>query len=65
MIYVKTVYHEKHMRLPNISKYPTKKEADSFIKTCLKWGIDIVSCKIVTDNEVKRLIANNAAEVNE
>lgn len=62
MVYVKTTYGEKSMRLPNISKYPTKEDADSIIKACLKWGINIASCEIIDTDEAKRLIVDNAAE---
>ena len=48
-VYVKTVYQSSHHKEPNISEYKTKKEAESFIETCLQWGIGIVSCKIVKD----------------
>ncbi len=46
-IYVKTVYKAMYLREPGISKHNTKKEAEIFIDTCLKWGIGIVSCEIV------------------
>lgn len=65
MVYVKTTYGEKSMQLPNISKYSTKEDANFSIKTCLEWGIDIASCKIIDANEAKRLIADGAAETDE
>lgn len=46
-VYVKTVYEESHHREPNISDYDSEDEAKSFIDTCLKWGIGIVSCEII------------------
>jgi len=64
MYYVKTEY-QKHLgfqRLPNISEYRTKKEAQSFIDMCLKWGIGISSCKIVDKVIADQLISDGAAE---
>ncbi len=46
-VYVETVYTPDHMREPNISEYNSVAEAESFINTCLEWGIGIVSCEIV------------------
>lgn len=63
MIYVKTTYDIKSMRLPNISKYSSRKKADSFVKICLKWGIGIMSCKIITSNTADRLITRREAEM--
>lgn len=65
IVYVKTAYGGKSMRLPNVSKYSTKKDANSFIKMCLKWGMNIVSCEIIDINEAKRLIADGVAETDE
>ena len=48
-IYVKTVYEANQYREPNISEYDSIGDAQSFINTCLRWGIGIVSCEI-TDN---------------
>ena len=50
-VYVKTVYGSKSMREPDISEYDTEKEANSAIQTCLKWGIDIVSCEKISEQE--------------
>jgi len=65
VIYVKTTYGERSARLPNISKYPTEEDANSLIKACLKWGINIVSCEIIDVNEAKHLIADGVAETDE
>lgn len=46
-IYVKTTYSGDIVREPNISEYKTKEEAESFVKTCLQWGIEITSCEII------------------
>ena len=46
-IYVETVYGMESFRDPNIEGYDSKEEAEAFISTCLQWGIDIVSCKII------------------
>lgn len=51
-IYVKTIYEAQHMREPNISEYKNLKEAQLMIDACLKWGMGIVSCKII-DKENK------------
>ena len=48
-IYVKTVYSPQHMREPNISEYDSIKKANTFIDICLKWGIGIVSCEIISE----------------
>ncbi len=50
-IKVKTVYEPKYMKLATVSEYPTKQQAENFISTCLKWGIGIVSCEIIEDEE--------------
>jgi len=65
VIYVKTTYGRKSMRLPNISKYPNEKEAKLDIEVTVKWGIDINSCKIIGAKEAERLIAVGKAETNE
>jgi hypothetical protein len=50
--WVKTVYGGPNSyREPDISPHPSKKEAESFISTCLQWGIGIVSCEIVPKPE--------------
>ena len=46
-ILVKTIYGPTSFREPDITEYNSKKEAKIMIRTCLKWGIDIVSCKII------------------
>jgi len=48
-IYVKTVYSRQHTREPNISEYDSVEDAQTFIDTCLEWGIGIVSCKIISN----------------
>lgn len=61
MIYVKTVYDNKY-RLPDISKYGTDEGADLFIRTCLRWGIKILSCEKIDETEAKELLASGQAE---
>ncbi len=51
MVKVQTVYGSDYGRSPNISEYKTREEAEQFIETCLKWGIDIVSCEIIGEKE--------------
>jgi len=51
---VKTVYAPEHFREPGLYYYRTQKEAKMFIRTCLKWGIGIVSCEIV-QSPVKKI----------
>ena len=62
MVYVKTVYTKESFRLPNISAYRTEKEASSFRRICLKHGIGIVSCEIVSESEARRLLKDGLAE---
>ncbi len=52
-IYVKTVYSQEYMREPNSSEYDSTKDAKVFINACLKWGIGIVSCKIIPKSDIK------------
>ena len=47
MTYVETVYDPSHFRKPDVSGYETKTEAEMMVRTTLKWGMGIVSCKIV------------------
>lgn len=44
MFYVETKCTDRE---PNIESYETEEEAEAIVKTCLKWGINIVSCKLV------------------
>jgi hypothetical protein len=48
---VRTVYHPSSNRKPDISEYKTKEIAQSMIDMILKWGIGIVSCKIIEGGE--------------
>jgi len=41
---------------PDVQECASEKEADGFVDTCLKWGIGIVSCKKVTEEEAKRIM---------
>lgn len=50
-IKVKTVYESRYVSEPAISEYETRKEAEQFVKTCLAWGIGIVSCEIIEDEK--------------
>lgn len=56
MIYVKTVYGTNSYRLPDISTYSNDKSADLFINTCIRWGIDIVSCEKISKTEANGLL---------
>ena len=49
MVKVKTVAKSFSMggKESWVSEYPTRKEAEAYIRTALKWGIGIISCKIV------------------
>ena len=51
-VYVKTIYGPSSMREPNIHGYDSVQQAQSFIDSCLKWGIDIVSCAIVDIDKI-------------
>ena len=53
---VKTVYSAKSMRKPNISGYKNRREASSTIRTTLKWGIDIISCEIISKEDAQTLL---------
>ena len=44
---VKTVYANAYKRAPDITEYPSKGNAESFVEHCRKWGIGIVSCDII------------------
>lgn len=56
MVMVETRYSAGRWRKPNISVYKTKKEAEEIIKATLKWGIGILSCKIIKKKkEVKEI----------
>ena len=47
-IKVKTVFAQQYSgREPEITEYKTNEEAQAFIKTCLRWGIGIISCDII------------------
>ncbi len=46
--YVKTVYDYQK---PNITRYTSKDTAENMIKSCLKWGIGIVSCEFVEEEK--------------
>ena len=50
---VKTVYGPTSVREPDFTTYDSKEEAEFMIGTTLKWGIDIVSCEIVSSEEIK------------
>jgi hypothetical protein len=50
-VYVKTTYESQTMQEPDISEYDSKEEANGFITTCLKWGIGIVSCNIISKDQ--------------
>ena len=63
MYYVKTNYIPSSYRLPNISKFRTDKEVAIHISTCLKWGIGILSCKIIPKETANRLLSKGKAEV--
>jgi len=52
-ILVKTVYGPTSMRDPGIVEYSSEKEAKMMVEACLKWGIDIVSCEIIENKELK------------
>ena len=65
MVYVKTVYDEKSFRLPNVTGYKTKENADMFIETCKEWGIGIVSCEIIDNAEALSLIKENKVDHDE
>ena len=54
-IYVKTVYSKQHIREPNISEYDSIEDANTFIDTCLKWGIGIASCEIISGEMSKEV----------
>lgn len=54
-VYVKTTYESQNMQEPNISEYNSEKEANVFINTCLKWGIGIVSCKIIPKDQAEEI----------
>lgn len=62
LIYVKTEYETSHCRKSNITKYNNKTDADSFIKTCLQWGIGITSCNIIQEDKALLLLKNGEAE---
>jgi len=49
--WVKTVYSPDTFREPDISEYDTKEEAELIVKTCLQWGIGIVSCEIIPEEQ--------------
>lgn len=59
--YVKTVYEAKCHQKANITRYVSRDTAESMIKTCLKWGIGIVSCEII--EEEKALVEVRAKTV--
>ena len=64
-IYVKTVYDSNDYKLPNISIYYDKEDAESFVKMCLKWGIGIVSCEIISNEEAKKAFLSLNVEISE
>lgn len=43
MIKVKILYRD---RLPDVTEYDTREEAEDFIRICKKWGLNIVSYEI-------------------
>jgi len=45
------VYHPSSNRKPDISEYKTKEIAQSMIDMILKWGVGIVSRKIIEGGE--------------
>jgi len=58
-VYVKTVYSRQHTREPNISEYDSVEDAQTFIDGCLKWGIGIVSCEIISEeSEMSKEVQN-------
>ena len=61
-IYVKTVYGVKSRRLPNISRYERESEADDFVSSCSKYGIDIMSCEKISLEEAELLLKIGQAE---
>ena len=60
-IYVQTVYYTD--RLPNISIYTDEEDAESFVNICLKWGIGILSCKIIPKEQAQRGIESGNVEI--
>ena len=51
--YVKTVYEPEYSRGPSIEEYAKEADAKGFVKICLQWGIGIVSCKLIPEEEAK------------
>lgn len=49
MVKVKTVYEQRYHRKPNVSEYENKRIAETIIRGTKKWGLGIVSCKIVEE----------------
>ena len=62
MYYVKTVYGPKSNRLPYIAKYETNKEAEMFILTCSKWGMDVIACERINEAVAKHMLLRGEAE---
>ena len=46
---VKTVSKVQGRQESWVSEYPTREEAEAYIRTALKWGIGIISCKIIEE----------------
>jgi len=63
LVYVKTVYEKKYMRLPNISVYKNDVDADLSISSCKKWGIGIVSCDIIEREKAYHMVKDGIAEL--
>ncbi len=62
MAYVETVYGEKSLRMPSITQHKNESAAKLFVKTCLKWGIDIVSCSIISIDLAEKKIQSGLVE---
>ncbi len=63
--YVKVVYGSGSLRKPSLTKYSKKANAESFISVCEKWGIDIESVGIVSEEEASKLIGSDKVEYDE
>lgn len=49
MVQVEIMYTKEAFKEREIAEYKTLKEAQDFINMCLKWGINIKSCNILTN----------------